>query len=337
MRNETRVQFNRYLGDQAKLNSVPSVGEKFAIDPAVQQRLENKIQESSALLKAINIVPVDDLEGEKLGLGVTGPVAGRTDTRTKDRTTRDLKAMDARRYKAAQTNYDTHVRYNTLDMWAKFPDFQNRLSRQIIERCALDRIMIGWNGTSAAADTDLAANPMLQDVNIGWLQQLRNTAPERVMHEGVTGSGKIKVGGASADYKSLDGLVYDAYKTLLDPWHAEAADLVAIVGRDLMHDKLFPLVDSQDAPTEMLAASIVVSQARLGRLQAMAVPFMRPNAVLITSLKNLSIYYQRSARRRAVIDNPKRDRIETYESSNDAFVVEDLGKACLIENIELAA
>ena len=40
-------------------------------------------------------------------------------------------------------------------------------------------------------------------------------------------------------------------------------------------------------------------------------------------------------RRRAVIDNPKRDRIETFESSNDAFVIEDLGKACLIENIEL--
>ena len=62
---------------------------------------------------------------------------------------------------------------------------------------------------------------------------------------------------------------------------------------------------------------------------------MKPNAILVTSLKNLSIYYQDGSRRRAVIDNPKRDRIETFESSNDAFVIEDLGKACLIENIEL--
>ncbi|MNU08480.1 Phage major capsid protein, P2 family [compost metagenome] len=55
----------------------------------------------------------------------------------------------------------------------------------------------------------------------------------------------------------------------------------------------------------------------------------------MTSYSNLSIYYQESARRMHVIENPKRDRIETYESSNDAFVIEDLGKACPIENIEL--
>ena len=129
--------------------------------------------------------------------------------------------------------------------------------------------------------------------------------------------------------------MYDATHSLLDSWHAEAGDLVAIVGRGLMHDKLFPLVDSQTAPTEMLAADIVRSQRRLGSLAAVTVPYMKAGAILVTSLKNLSIYYQDGSRRRAVIDNPKRDRIETFESSNDAFVVEDLGKACLIENIEL--
>ena len=336
MQNSTRKQFAQFLADQARLNGVASASEKFAIDPTIQQRLENKVQESSAFLKSINIVPVTEMEGEKLALGVTGPIAGRTDTTASDRATRDVKAIESQKYRCERINYDTHTRYQTLDMWAKFKDFQPRLSRAIYERCALDRIMIGWNGTSVAGTTNLAANPLLQDVAKGWLQQLRETAPERVMHEAVAGSNKIKVGtGAGHDYKSLDGLVYDAYKTLLDPWHAEAADLVAIVGRDLMHDKLFPLVDGQSAPTEMLAASIVVSQARLGRLQAVSVPYMRPNAVMVTSLKNLSIYYQDGARRRAVIDNPKRDRVETYESSNDAFVIEDLGKACLIENIEL--
>jgi hypothetical protein len=30
--------------------------------------------------------------------------------------------------------------------------------------------------------------------------------------------------------------------------------------------------------------------------------------------------------RRAVIDNPKRDRIEEYRSQNEAYVVEDFGK-----------
>ncbi|WP_172835410.1 P2 family phage major capsid protein, partial [Escherichia coli] len=57
-------------------------------------------------------------------------------------------------------------------------------------------------------------------------------------------------------------------------------------------------------------------------------------AILVTSWSNLSIYYQEGGRRRSILDNPKRDRVETYESSNDAFVIEDLGKAVLIENIE---
>ena len=52
---------------------------------------------------------------------------------------------------------------------------------------------------------------------------------------------------------------------------------------------------------------------------------------------NLSIYFQDNARRRALIDNPKRDQIENYESSNDAYVVEDFGCGCVAENIELVA
>ena len=333
MKNPTRKNFSAYLAHLATLTGVESAAQMFTVAPSVQQKLESRIQESSAFLKSIGVYPVDEMQGQKIGIGTDGPVASRTDTTGADRGTRDAASLGGQGYQCVQTNYDTHVRYATLDMWAKFPDFQLRLSRAIQQQCALDRIMIGFNGTSAAANTNRVTNPLLQDVNKGWLQYLRENAPERVMARGAI-AGKVVVG-ATGDYKTLDGLVYDATESLLDAWHAEAGDLVAIVGRGLMHDKLFPLVDGQTAPTEMLAADIVRSQRRLGGKQGITVPFMKPNAILITSLKNLSIYYQDGSRRRAVIDNPKRDRIETYESSNDAFVVEDLGKACLIENIEL--
>ena len=333
MKTPTRKNFSAYLAHLATLNGVESAAQMFTVAPSVQQKLESRIQESSAFLKSIGVYPVDEMQGQKIGIGTDGPVASRTDTTGADRGTRDAASLGGQGYQCVQTNYDTHVRYATLDMWAQFPDFQLRLSRAIRQQCALDRIMIGFNGTSVAANTNRVTNPLLQDVNKGWLQYLRDNAPERVMARGAT-AGKVVVG-ATGDYKTLDGLVYDATESLLDAWHAEAGDLVAIVGRGLMHDKLFPLVDGQTAPTEMLAADIVRSQRRLGGKQGITVPFMKPNAILITSLKNLSIYYQDGSRRRAVIDNPKRDRIETFESSNDAFVVEDLGKACLIENIEL--
>ena len=336
MRNPTRLAYNAYLDQQAKLNGVPSATEKFAAAPSVQQKLETRIQESSEFLKRINIMGVTEQTGEKLGLGVSGTIASRTDTSgAGTRSTQDATSMTDDGYACKQTNYDTHLRYATLDAWAKFPDFQNRVRDSVLQRCALDRIMIGFNGTSAAATTNRAANPLLQDVNIGWLQKLRANAAARVMVQGAVAN-KVSYGThADADYKNLDALVYDAYKSLLDPWFAEDPLLVAIVGRDLMHDKLFPLVADNDAPTERLAADIVISQRRLGGLTAMVAPHFPAGKVLVTRLDNLSIYYQDGARRRAVVDKPEKDRVEFFESSNDAYVVEDYGMCALVENIEV--
>ncbi|HQQ68787.1 MAG TPA: phage major capsid protein, P2 family [Alicycliphilus sp.] len=229
MKNTTRVLYNTYLADQALLNGVPSVAQKFSVTPSIQQKLENRIQESSGFLQLVNIVPVDEMQGEKLALGVTGTIASRTDTTTQDRQTADVASLQGQGYQCVQTNYDTHVRYNTLDMWAKFPDFQLRLARAIQQQCALDRIMIGFNGTSAAATTNRTTSQLLQDVNKGWLKYLRDNAAARVMSQGAV-AGKVTVG-AAGDYKTLDGLVYDATQTLLDPWHAgAAAELAAAPG-----------------------------------------------------------------------------------------------------------
>jgi hypothetical protein len=57
----------------------------------------------------------------------------------------------------------------------------------------------------------------------------------------------------------------------------------------------------------------------MGGLQAVRAPSFPANAVLITRLDNLSIYWQEDTRRRSVIDNPKRDRIENFESVNEGM------------------
>ncbi|MGK8347924.1 P2 family phage major capsid protein [Pseudomonas aeruginosa] len=109
------------------------------------------------------------------------------------------------------------------------------MSNSIAVQQGLDRIMIGFNGTSAAVTTDLATNPLLQDVNIGWLQKMRTSAPDRVIEEGEDGSGKVTIG-TTGDYKTLDALVFDAIQ-LLDPWHRKRKDLVVIVDPALLHEK----------------------------------------------------------------------------------------------------
>lgn len=336
MRNDTRRLFNAYLSQLATLNNVESVAEKFTVEPSVQQTLETRIQESSAFLGKINIVGVPEQAGDKLGLGVSGPVASTTNTNTTDRATRDPLALDETGYFCTQTNFDTHLRYATIDMWAKFKDFQARLRDAILRRQALDRIMVGFNGTSRAATSDPVANPLLEDVNIGWLQKYRAHAAARVMAEVVAASGAVKVGGgAGTDYKNLDALIFDAVGNLIDPWFREDTELVAVMGRELLDDKYFPIVNANHAPTETMAADIIISQKRVGGLPAVRVPYVPAGTILITRLDNLSLYWQEGTRRRTVVDNAKRDRIENYESSNEAYVVEDYGCGCLIENIQI--
>ena len=335
MLNESRQSYNLYLARVAQLNgvNVSDTDNTFAVAPSVQQKLEDAVQESSAFLGQINMIAVDELQGEKLGLSLSGPIASRTNTTNKDRQTRDLTDIAARGYHCQQTNYDSHLNYAKIDAWAKFPDFQVRVARMLAQRQALDRMCIGFNGVSIAQDTDLAANPLLQDVNKGWLQKMREEAPSRVLHEGKT-PGKVVIG-ATGDYKNLDAVVFDA-RELLDPWHRNNPNLVCILGAKLLHDKYFPLVNTNQAPTETLAADIIISQKRVGGLQAVQVPFFPENALFITTLDNLSVYWQRGGRRRHIVENPKRNRVEDYQSSNDDYVIEDIGQAAVVENIEIA-
>lgn len=334
MRNETRRLYNAYLDQVAKLNGVESAAEKFTVEPSVQQTLETKIQESSEFLGRINMVGVAEQMGDKIGLGVSGPIASTTNTTTTDRATRDVTVMDEQGYVCTQTNFDTHLTYAKIDAWAKFQDFQTRIRDAILRRQALDRIMIGFNGTSRQATSDFGTNQLLQDVNIGWLQKYRTHASDRVLAEVVAESGEVTVG-ATGDYKNLDALVFDAINNMIEPWYQEDGGLVAIMSRDLLADKYFPLINTANPPSEQAALDMVISQKRVGGVQAVRVPYMPAGKIFITSLENISIYWQEGARRRTVVDNAKRDRIENYESSNEAYVIEDYGFGCLVENIEL--
>jgi P2 family phage major capsid protein len=332
MRNTTREKFNGFMSAIAELNGVPSAAVKFAVDPTVQQTLESRITESSEFLKSINVIGVTEQTGQKLGLGVGAPIASTTDTSKNDRITKDPSDLDPNGYLCTQTNFDTHLTYARLDAWAKFDDFQTRVRDGIVQRQALDRICIGFNGVERAADSDRTKNPLLQDVNKGWLQKYREQAAARVLHEGEKTAGKVTVG-KGGDYENIDALVYDAISNMIDPWYREDPAIVVMLGRGLLHDKYFPIINGSDTATQKLAADVLVSQKRVGGLKAVSVPYFPANALMIQRLDHLSVYWQEGGRRRTVIDNAKRDRIENFESSNDAYVVEDFGSGCMVENI----
>jgi len=341
MKTKTRFAYNAYLQQLATLNKidVKDIGSKYTAEASVAQTLETKIQESSAFLTRINVVPVDEQSGERLGLGIGATVAGTTDTTKKEREPTDPTYIDGEGYKCTQTNFDTALGYEKLDLWAKFQDFQIRIRDAIIKRQALDRIMIGFNGERREKTSDRLTYPLLQDVNIGWLEKIRREAPVRVLSrivgsDGTVISQTVRIG-KGGDFKNLDALVMGAVSEKIEPWYQDDTELVVICGRSLMADKYFPIVNRDQPNSEALAADLIISQKRIGGLPAVQAPFFPANAILITRLDNLSIYWQDGTRRRAVIDNPKRDRIENFESVNEAYVVEDYDCVAMIENIEV--
>jgi len=343
MRNATRIKFNSYVSQIALLNSVPDATVTFSVAPAVEQKLEEKIKESSEFLSQIPTIPVDQQEGDKVGIGVTRPLASRTNTAggTRRTPTDPTDTSDLGRYRCEKTDYDHAIKYAKLDAWAHKPEFQTLLRDVILKQQGRDRIMIGWNGTSVAAATDRVANPLLQDVNLGWLHKIRTRAPARVLSDGGLTADATKAiyvadiaDITKRDYVNLDALVSDATE-LLDEWNRDDTDLVVIVGRNLLQDKYANVINAAaNTATEMEARDrILTLPKQIGGKRAIVVPFFPANSLLITRLDNLPIYVQNGTRRRLLKDEPALDQIENYESVNEAYVVEDYGLCALVENV----
>lgn len=341
MKNNTRFKLNAYMSVLAEINNInlSALNSKFTVEPSVAQTLETKIQESSDFLTRINIVPVPEQSGERLGLGIGGTIAGTTDTTQKEREPTDPTYIDGEGYKCTQTNFDTALPYAKLDMWAKFTDFQVRIRDMIVKRQALDRIMIGFNGIKREKTSNRVQNPLLQDVNIGWLEKIRQEKPSQVVGQHIDSNGKVIADkitiGKTGLFRNLDAVVMGAVTEKIAVQYQDDTELVVICGRQLLADKYFPIVNKDQPNTEALAADLIISQKRIGGLPAVRAPFFPADAMLITRLDNLSIYVQDDTRRRSIIDNPKRDRVENLESVNEAYVVEDYDCTCLIENIEM--
>jgi P2 family phage major capsid protein len=308
---------------------------QFSVEPTIAQELNEAITAKSDFLQRINVIPVTEIKGQKVFLGVSGPVTGRTNTKTKDREAKDASALDQSTYELSSTESDVGLPYAKIDAWAKFPDFHQKYSAAVQKQIALDRIMVGFHGTHAADQSDIELYPMLQDVNKGWLQQLRDQAPQQVLKEGKV-AGKVTLG-PNGDYANLDALVHDT-KQMVDERLRDGGDLIAIIGSDLLAaDKAKLYAKQGDVPTEKERIEDAQVIATYGGLPSFSVPFFPVNGVLVTSWDNLSIYFQDSSWRKQTVDNPKRSRVEDYNSRNEGYVIEQLEKIALTENVELVA
>ena len=315
--------------------SKEQVSNGYTIAPTAVQTMYDEIAQNTELLQKINLRPKTEKVGEVIGLS-SGLIGSNTDTTGagKERKPKPIHNLSGRKYSLEKTNFDAALRYDEIDQWAHLTDFPKHINKKIAESIALSLVTIGMNGTSRADDSDASANTMLQDVAKGWLQKMREENKARCIGTAGTSVTSVPHGPGATNYKNLDAVVTDALN-IMDERFADRSDFVVLTSRRTVGDKYLRIVNkSGDTATEIEAGGRLNKERTLGGLPVMYVPNMPQNTLLITPLSNLSIYYQISGERRLIVDNPRKDQLESLQSKNIDFIVEEYGAAVLIENLK---
>lgn len=314
--------------------SKEQVSNGYTIAPTAVQTMYDEIAQNTELLQKINLRPKTEKVGEVIGLS-SGLIGSNTDTTGagKERKPKPIHNLSGRKYSLEKTNFDAALRYDEIDQWAHLTDFPKHINKKIAESIALSLVTIGMNGTSRADDSDASTNTMLQDVAKGWLQKMREENKARCIGTAGTSVTSVPYGPLATNYKNLDAVVTDALN-IMDERFADRSDFVVLASRRTVGDKYLRIVNkSGDTATEIEAGGRLNKERTLGGLPVMYVPNMPQNTLLITPLSNLSIYYQISGERRLIVDNPRKDQLESLQSKNIDFIVEEYGAAVLIENL----
>lgn len=301
--------------------------------PAIEQKLVEKITESSELLSAINTPVVSVENQEKVIVNPVSSVSSRVDTNTEDRVPLLLTNPDGSKFTMTSVNNDYAVKYSTLNNWSKFPDFEQRVLGTMRSAIAISKVKCAWNGTSVAVKSDRIANPLGEDVSIGFLQRLREYRNgSMVVVDGAT-SGQIKIGGPEADFPSVDAMCFALLNLI--PEHLRIG-LTVYLGSELrFYNGAEILSETSLKATERAALNDQLTNRTYGTLSLPPTSFLSffpVRGVFIGSARNLSLYTQDGSTRQRMIDNPKRDQYEYYNTVNEAFVIEDEDQTAMAEH-----
>lgn len=297
-----------------------AMGKSFAITGPQEERLLGAVQESSEFLTKINMPLVTDIQGEKVFAGMQQTITGR---KASGRYRRNIDPSGAK-YNCVVTDSGVIIPWHLADTWARMGDeFMAKYAAFVQRQISLDQMMIGWNGTSIAANSDAAAHKLLEDVNKGWMQWMRDNLPKNILTGGKTAD-KINIGtDTAADYTSLDHLAYDLRQGL-DPVHRQRTDLVLLVGADIIAKEADATGKMHGrTPTERAAMKQMDLMGSFGGLPATVPPQFPARGCVITTYDNLSIYTQSDSMRRKFKDDDELAGLVDSYYRNEAYVVED--------------
>jgi P2 family phage major capsid protein len=299
-----RAMLQTYGAKMAEQFGVTTVAEQFAITGPKESALRKKILESSAFLKMINVMDVDQIQGQVVEVGAQGLHTGR---KAGGRFTKDG-ALSGHEYKLVETDSNCSVSWDTLSIWANSGgegEFMRLLNESAAEAFARDMLRVGFNGLSVAATSDATANPNGEDINKGWQALVKEDAPNQI----ITADVYLDADGGG-DYKTLDAMASDLINTKIAVQFRNDPRLVVLVGADLVAAESARLYDSADKPSEKIAAQNLPFSIA-GR-RAIVPDFMPGKRMVVTFLSNLQIMTQRNTRHRKA--KHEEDR-KTFENS----------------------
>lgn len=311
----------------------------YAATPSRPQTGQQQVVElANWFLAMLPMVPVRDLIGQKVLVGLSGRVASRTDTSGGgERTPKRLQSTGTQDFDLKSTEFDVALAYATIDAWTQLGQgvFEQLYMQAVRDAISNDMLQTGWTGTSAATATNIGANPLLQDLNKGWLQKIREYNGGSQYHIGTVGV-PISIGASTGVYKNLDQAVQDA-KLTVKKWYRGRTDLVALVSDNLVNNQegVYYKTNGNVATEKMVLDGAI--RKGYGGLPTIVPPFFPDGTILITPLSNLAIYYQDSSVRRLQRDWPSKNEIQDFNSMNMGYVVQDENATSLVENITLVS
>ncbi|MFC4654366.1 phage major capsid protein, P2 family [Rheinheimera marina] len=309
-----------YSAQLAKAYEVENTSEQFAVTGPMETRLKAALLDSSEFLRMITTLDVDQIKGQVVSVGNTGIATGR---KAGARFTSG-QGVDGNQYELRETDSCAYVDWGTLAVWANAgteQQFMKLMSENATQRFALDILRVGFNGTSAAANTDPDANPLGQDVNIGWHQLVTTNAPDQIMTDDIYFNPDATGELADGEYKTLDAIVTELRLTLIPEQLRNDPRLVVLVGSDLVAAAQIKLMNQADKPTERVAASQM--DKSIGGLRAYTPPFFPGKRLVVTLLSNLHCYTQKGTRSRKSENVEDRKRWEDKYWRYEGYAVED--------------
>jgi P2 family phage major capsid protein len=339
LRRETQARYDELVAAMAASYEVADPTQMFTATVPTGNRFQDAVQAASDFLQRISIIYPTDIKDQIVQQTIASSLAKRTQVTTSNPRQPTIAGdPTGRTFECKPTEFDVALPYALLDNWARFPDFAPRYMRAVYRRIALDRILIGFRGTSCAAATDRASNPLLQDVNTGWIfDLLTNNAANYYLGEDVAAEGedesiKIQIGETGA-YQNVHQLVQSIYD-LIDEEHLTGGE-IAIIGKSLIAaDKNKILGDNGTTPTE-IAHFNLLGKSYAG-IPSVTVPGFPSYGVLITDPANLQIAIQQGSMRRQAKDEPQFNRKVDYISDNECYHLGNLKAAAGLnsDNVE---